>query len=183
MNKPYIIRINARWGKVGKESHECLQRSAGLCMQGDLCWNRCMDFWDKSLHELNGQQWEALCDGCGQCCRHKFEDEDTAEMLYTDVACRLFDQQNCRCSDYPNRRRRVPECMTIRSFHAGQYAWLPSTCAYRLRHEGKPLYDWHPLISGTPESVHDAGISVRGACVPESEVAEDDWPDHIIGAA
>jgi len=139
-----------------------------------------MDFWEKPLSALNEQQWESLCDGCGRCCTHKFEDADSGNMLYTDVACRLFDETNCRCSDYDHRSIRVPECLSIRTFSNAQYAWLPSTCAYRLRHEGKPLPDWHPLLSGDAASVQRAGISVQGKCVAESAVAEDAWPEHII---
>jgi len=139
-----------------------------------------MTWWEKLLHELNDKQWEALCDGCGLCCMHKFEDEDTGEMLYTDVACRLLDTSACRCTGYAHRRKSVPECMVIREFSAEQYAWLPETCAYRLRFEGKALPDWHPLVSGDMESVHVAGISMRGRCVPEGEVGQDDLVDHII---
>jgi hypothetical protein len=139
-----------------------------------------MNFWEKHLHVLNDQQWEALCDGCGHCCMHKFEDEDSGEVLYTDVACRLFDLEHCRCTSYAERTRLVPECLSIRTFSDAQFQWLPSTCAYRLRHEGKPLADWHPLLSGSADSVHEAGISVRGQCVAESEVNAYEWADHII---
>jgi uncharacterized protein len=139
-----------------------------------------MNFWEKPLQALSDQQWEALCDGCGHCCMHKFEDGYSGETLYTDVACRLFDLKQCRCTQYAERSQLVPECLSIRNFSDEQYAWLPSTCAYRLRHAGKPLLDWHPLISGSPESVHQAGISMRDHCVPEAEVGEDDWIDHII---
>jgi len=145
-----------------------------------VCWNAAMNFWDKPLQELNDDEWEALCDGCGHCCMHKFEDEDSGEMLYTDVACRLFDSDQCRCTKYAERNDLIPECLSIRKFTDAQYAWLPSTCAYRLRHEGKPLFDWHPLISGRADAVHEAGISVQDMCVPESEVGEDEWADHII---
>jgi len=139
-----------------------------------------MDFWEKPLNDLDDAEWEALCDGCALCCMHKFEDEDSAEMLYTDVACRLLDDSTCRCTDYEKRRQSVSECMDIRRFTAGQYAWLPPTCAYRLRFEGKPLFDWHPLISGDVESIHAAGISMHGRCVGENEVPADDVAEHII---
>ncbi len=139
-----------------------------------------MDFWNMPLDMLSEEQWEALCDGCGRCCLHRFEDEETGEVLYTDVACRLFDMDSCRCTRYAERRRLVPECLSVRLLSADQYAWLPVTCAYRLRREGKALPAWHPLISGDAASVREAGISVRGRCVPESEVAEEEWPEHII---
>jgi len=139
-----------------------------------------MKWWDKPLSELNDEQWEALCDGCGLCCMHKFEDEGRGEILFTDVACRLLDCSACRCTDYAHRRNKVPECMVIREFTEQQYAWLPETCAYRLRHDGKSLAGWHPLISGDAESVHIAGVSMRGRCLPEGEVNEAELIDHII---
>ena len=136
-------------------------------------------FWEKPLHSLNQQEWEQLCDGCGRCCMHKFEDEDTGEMLHTRVACRLFDSVSCQCSDYAHRLLRVPECLNMRHFESQHYAWLPETCAYRLRFEGKPLFSWHPLLSGNAESVHAAGISMRRRCTSEEDVAEEDWLDYI----
>lgn len=139
-----------------------------------------MPWWEKPLDDLTGKEWEHLCDGCGLCCMHKFEDEDSGEMLYTDVACRLFESGSCRCADYAGRCDAVPECMQIRHFAPGQFAWLPQSCAYRLRFEAKPLFIWHPLISGDADSVHSAGISVQGKCVSESDVDEDDLPMHII---
>jgi len=139
-----------------------------------------MKWWDKPLNALNDEQWEALCDGCGLCCMHKFEDEDSGEILFTDVACRLLDCSSCRCTDYVHRRKNVPECMVIREFTEQQYAWLPETCAYRLRHDGNSLPDWHPLISRDAESVHIAGVSMRGRCLPEGEVDEAELIDYII---
>jgi len=135
---------------------------------------------EKPLVELNDEQWEALCDGCGLCCMHKFEDEDTGEVLFTNVACRLFDADTCRCRDYAQRSMQVPECMQVRQFKAEQFGWLPETCAYRLRYEGKPLFSWHPLLTGDAESVHQAGVSMQGRCIPEAEVEEDDLPLYII---
>jgi uncharacterized cysteine cluster protein YcgN (CxxCxxCC family) len=138
-------------------------------------------FWkEKLLAEFSGEEWEALCDGCGHCCMIKFEDEDTGEILYTDVACRLFDDTSCRCTDYTHRTQRIPGCLNIRDFNNTQYKWLPETCAYRLLHEGKPLFDWHPLISGFAESVFQAGISVHEKSVPEQDISEDKIVDHII---
>ncbi len=133
------------------------------------------------MDKLNHQEWEALCDGCGKCCLNKLEDEDTGEVAMTRVACRLLDDQSCRCARYPIRHQFVPECivLTPKTIVKNLY-WLPQTCAYRLVHEGRPLYAWHPLISGDPQTVHDAGVSVQGLTIPEFEVAEEDWEDHII---
>ncbi len=138
-----------------------------------------LNFWEKDLQELTDSEWELLCDGCGQCCMHKFEDEDTEEMLTTDIACRLFNAEKCCCSDYKNRLLKVTDCLNIRSFDAEHYRWLPETCAYRLRFEGKPLFAWHPLISGDVESVQQAGVSMRGCCISENDVPEDEWTNHI----
>lgn len=133
-----------------------------------------------ALHGLSDEQWEALCDGCGQCCMAKFEDEDTGEILYTNVACRLFDDASCRCTDYPHREQQIAACLNIRNFEQAQYQWLPRTCAYRLLHEGKTLFDWHPLISGDTESVFQAGISMRGKSIPENQVSDHEIADYII---
>ena len=122
-----------------------------------------------SLAELNAEQWESLCDGCGRCCMCKFEDADSGEMLYTDVACPLLDAQRCRCRDYSQRQRKVPDCLDIRHFSDSQFRWLPATCAYRLVHEGKALPAWHPWISGDAQSVHACGISVRDKVYASSE--------------
>ena len=138
-------------------------------------------FWKTvPLEAMTPTQWESLCDGCGKCCMAKLEDEDTGDIYFTSVACRLFDAAGCRCEDYADRFARVPDCLKLTHDNVRTLPWLPSTCAYRLRHEGKPLPDWHPLISGDPESVHAAGQSVRGWAVPEFEVPEEDWEDHII---
>jgi len=110
---------------------------------------------------------------------HKFEDEDTREILSTDIACRLFDADKCACSDYKNRLLKVVDCLNIRNFTEEHYRWLPTTCAYRLRFEKKPLFAWHPLLSGDTESVHRMGISVFGRCISENDVPEGAWVDHI----
>lgn len=138
-----------------------------------------MAFWYKPLQDLSQLEWEKLCDGCGQCCMHKFEDEDTGEILSTDIACRLFDGDRCRCRDYDKRLLEVSDCLNIRSFKAEHYRWLPKTCAYRLRFENKALLPWHPLLSGEAESVHQAGVSIRGRCISEIDVPEEAWVDHI----
>ena len=138
-------------------------------------------FWERPLTSLNPTEWEALCDGCGKCCLNKLEDEDSGQVLFTRVACRLLDGESCRCGQYDIRRQFVPECVVLTPKTLPKIAyWLPQTCAYKLLHEGKPLYDWHPLISGDPESVHAAGQSVRGWTVPEFEVAEEDWEDYAV---
>ena len=138
-------------------------------------------FWELPLTELDAEEWEALCDGCGKCCLNKIEYEDDGSVDFTRVACRLLDGDTCRCSSYANRHDFVPECVVLTPSMLDQISWwLPATCAYRLRAEGKPLYDWHPLVSGDPESVHRAGASVRGWTVSEAEVPEDDWDDYII---
>lgn len=139
------------------------------------------EFWRLPLNSLTAEEWEALCDGCGKCCLNKLEDAETGEILFTRVACRLLDGETCRCGQYENRKTFVPECvvLTPKTLKDSAY-WMPSTCAYRLLAEGKPLPDWHPLLTGDPDSVHDAGMSVRGWTVPEFEVDEEDWEDHVI---
>jgi uncharacterized cysteine cluster protein YcgN (CxxCxxCC family) len=139
-------------------------------------------FWETvPMDRMNRAEWEALCDGCGKCCLNKLEDEETGEVTLTRLACRLLDDESCLCSQYPIRHQFVPECivLTPKTLRDNLY-WLPQTCAYRLVVEGRPLYPWHPLISGKPETVHAAGVSVRGLTIPEFEVGEDDWEDHII---
>ena len=139
-------------------------------------------YWETTpLDRMTQKEWEALCDGCGKCCMNKLEDEDTQEVALTNVACRLFDDSNCRCSQYDIRHQFVPECIVLKpqNIDANLY-WMPDTCAYKLLHNGRPLYDWHPLISGNAQTVHDAGISMQGATYPEFEVDEDDWEDHVI---
>jgi len=139
-------------------------------------------FWETiDLGDMTRDEWEALCDGCGKCCLNKLEDPDTSEIAFTRVACRLLDGESCRCGQYDIRLQFVPECVQLTPQNISKVAyWMPASCAYRLIYDGKPLYDWHPLISGTAETVHEAGVSVRGWTVPEFEVPEDEWEDHII---
>ncbi len=138
-------------------------------------------FWQtKRLSEMTAGEWESLCDGCGRCCVIKLEDIETGQIDDTDVACKLFDSETCRCSDYANRQARVPDCVKLSPDTAGTIAWMPRTCAYRLLAEGRPLYWWHPLVSGDPETVHEAGISVRGKVVDERQVADADLEDRIV---
>ena len=139
------------------------------------------DFWELPLSDLSREEWEALCDGCGKCCLNKLEDEDTAEVSLTRVACRLFDDSSCQCASYSTRRDHVPECSKLSPQSMADVAYfMPETCAYRLLHEGKPLKWWHPLISGNRDTVHQAGVSIRGITVPEFEVPEEEWEDYII---
>ena len=139
-------------------------------------------FWEKkSLKSLNMTEWEALCDGCGKCCLNKLEDENSGEVALTRVACRLLDDTTCRCAHYENRHQFVPECIVLKPSNIDRHAyWMPETCAYRLLHTGQPLPDWHPLITGTSESVYKAGISVQGTTVSEFDIAEEDWEDYVI---
>ncbi len=139
-------------------------------------------FWERvPLRNMARREWEALCDGCGKCCLNKLEDEETGQVELTRVACRLLDGETCRCGQYAIRHQFVPECITLTPGNISRNAyWMPVTCAYRLLYEGKPLFHWHPLISGTAQSVHDAGVSVQGFTVPEFEVPEEEWEDHII---
>lgn len=139
-------------------------------------------FWETvPLAEMSKDQWESLCDGCGKCCLLKLEDEDDGELTYTNIACRLFDDTTCRCMNYALRKMMVEGCilLTPETLPSTQQ-WLPKTCAYRRLAEGKPLAKWHPLVSGSPDSVHQAGISMQNATIPEYEVAEEDWYDHAI---
>lgn len=138
-------------------------------------------FWEeKSLEELTPDEWEALCDGCGRCCLHKLEDTDTGEVSYTSVACRLLDLYECRCTAYAERTRLVEDCLTLTPRMVSDCAWLPGTCAYRLVLEGRPLPWWHPLISGNPETVHDAGVSLRDRAVSEIHVDTDELEPYIL---
>ena len=133
------------------------------------------------MEKMNRQEWEALCDGCGKCCLNKLEDEDTGEVALTNVACRLLDDATCLCSQYDIRHQFVPECivLTPKTILDNLY-WLPQTCAYRLVHEKRPLYDWHPLITGNSETVHLAGVSMQYRTLSEFDIADEDWEDHII---
>jgi uncharacterized protein len=135
-------------------------------------------FWEKPLAALNREEWEALCDGCGKCCLHKVEDEDTGNIYPTNVACRLLDRDSGQCSNYRGRRAFVPDCVRLTAKLVDQISWLPRTCAYRLRGEGKPLPEWHYLISGDREAVHRARESVRGWTVAEVEAG--DLENHIV---
>ncbi|MBN4060680.1 YcgN family cysteine cluster protein [bacterium AH-315-I20] len=129
---------------------------------------------------LNEAEWEALCDGCGKCCMHKFEDEDTGEILRTNVACKLFEAKTCRCTQYTQRFDLVKDCLNIRHLSDDEMLWLPETCAYRLTFEGKPLPDWHPLNTKTPTSVNQAGHSMSGLSISELEIDEENIIDYVL---
>jgi len=135
-------------------------------------------FWEKPLETLDRGQWEALCDGCGKCCLHKLEDEDTGEFYGTNVACTLLDLTTARCKDYRNRRAFVPDCVRLTPGLAATLAWLPDTCAYRLRADGKPLPEWHYLVCGDRDEVHRAGASVVGKAVSEDVAGP--LENHIV---
>ena len=127
---------------------------------------------------MTDAEWESLCDGCAKCCLHKLEDRDTGRILQTNVACRLLNLTSCRCSRYAERARFVPDCVKVTPDNAGALRWMPRTCAYRLLAEGRDLPDWHPLLTGDPDSVHRAGQSVRGRAITEFDA--DDLEDHVV---
>lgn len=140
-------------------------------------------FWTtRTLEEMSPAEWESLCDGCGKCCLSKLEDEDTGEIHWTSVACRLFDAQKCRCRNYARRNEKVPDCVRLTPENVRTIAWLPKTCAYRLVARGEALPDWHPLVSGNAETVHAAGVSVRGRITAfEDDLAEaEDYFLHVL---
>jgi len=131
-------------------------------------------FWKrKRLSDMSPTEWESLCDGCALCCMHKLEDEESGEIFYTEIACRLLDVETCRCTDYKARAKRVADCLVLSVDRPEAFRWLPASCAYRRLSEGQELPDWHPLISGRADSVHEAGISMRGRAVPEQDA--EDW--------
>ena len=142
-------------------------------------------FWQtKSLSEMNRAEWESLCDGCGRCCLHKLRHDDTEELSFTNVACRLLDLESCQCGDYANRRIHVPDCVSLTAKTLRRIDWLPPSCAYRRLADGKKLEWWHPLVSGDPETVHTAGVSVRGRAISERRAGalEDyitEWPGQM----
>lgn len=138
-------------------------------------------FWQqKTLEELTKGEWESLCDGCGRCCLNKLEDWETGEIAWTNVACRLLDSKSCRCKNYTFRQDHVPDCISLTPEEVRSITWLPPTCGYRLVAEGHDLYWWHPLVSGDPDTVHVAGISVRNKTVDEKDIAIEDYEDHLV---
>jgi uncharacterized cysteine cluster protein YcgN (CxxCxxCC family) len=137
-------------------------------------WNQ------KPLSALDPREWEALCDGCAKCCLHKLEDADTGEVFYTRIRCRYLDERSCRCTDYGRRNILMPNCIHLSPEEMDQLSWLPSTCAYRLRAEGRPLPAWHYLESGSRDSVHEAGRSIRGRVLSDEHVHLDGFDEHIV---
>ncbi|MBK8457222.1 MAG: YcgN family cysteine cluster protein [Phyllobacteriaceae bacterium] len=140
-------------------------------------------FWKtKALAEMTPAEWESLCDGCGKCCLSKLEDEDTGEIIWTSVVCRLFDAKKCRCKDYAHRNEKVPDCVRLTPENVLTIPWLPKTCAYRLIGRGEELPDWHPLVAGNAKAVHDALVSVRGKITAfEDDLAEaEDYFLHVL---
>ncbi len=140
-----------------------------------------LPFWKtKTLDAMTTEEWESLCDGCARCCLNKLEDWDTGEIVWTAIACELLDDESCRCSDYPNRTTRVPDCIPLDPDAVRSLTWLPASCAYRLVSEGRDLYWWHPLVSGDAETIHEAGISVTGRTVSEADIPVEEYEDFIV---
>jgi uncharacterized protein len=144
--------------------------------------SKSLPFWKtKRLEDMNPTEWESLCDGCGRCCLHKLRDDETNELSFTEVACHLLDLHSCQCQNYANRKAIVPDCVGLTAEELRKIDWLPPTCGYRRVAEGKDLSWWHPLISGDPNTVHTAGISVRGRAISERRAGTleshiVDWP-------
>ncbi len=141
-----------------------------------------MSFWQtKKLAEMTSDEWESLCDNCGKCCLHKLEDEDTGDIYFTSVACKLIDLTTCRCTRYAERIALIPECLDIKLLDLAQYHWLPATCAYRLLNDGEELPLWHPLLTGSTDAVEKADISIRSFALNETEVDDlEDLEDYIV---
>ncbi len=138
-------------------------------------------FWQyKSLSQMTNAEWESLCDGCARCCLNKLEDWDTGQIYWTNVACELLDQETCKCKDYDNRQSIVSDCIQLTKSNISTIAWLPPTCAYRLIEEGHELPHWHALVSGDAESVHSAGVSVRGRVIDEKDMEAEELEKHVV---
>ncbi|MBU2533914.1 MAG: YcgN family cysteine cluster protein [Alphaproteobacteria bacterium] len=138
-------------------------------------------YWQsKRLDQMTHAEWEQLCDGCGRCCMLKLEDEDTGDIYLTRLSCKLLDIGRCSCTDYANRHQRVPDCLSLNPKMVGELGWLPDTCAYRLVHEGRDLAWWHPLVSGRPETVHEAGVSVRDWAMPETAARAEELHKYLV---
>lgn len=143
-----------------------------------------LPFWKtKTLSQMSEAEWESLCDGCGKCCLVKLEDEDTGELFFTSLHCRLLNPGTCQCSNYAERKKYVPDCVKLTPETIGELDWLPQSCGYRLVHEGKDLKDWHHLVCGDREEVHRRGVSGRGKITSEAGVADEDAIDYLIAWA
>ena len=143
--------------------------------------NKTEAFWKTTaLESMSREQWESLCDGCGKCCLHKLEDEDSGEIAYTRVICRYFEESSCRCQVYSERKKRVPDCVVLRPDNLQSLPWMPETCAYRLLYEGKYLPAWHPLLTGDHQAIHEAGNTVTGKVISEEFVHEDGFEEHVV---
>src|ERR1700677_3597352 len=155
-----------------------LKRTKGLTAKDE----QAQPFWrTKTLEEMSLTEWESLCDGCGRCCLVKLEDEDSGEIHFTDIGCKLLDGRTCRCMDYSRRRQRVRDCVKLTPAEVRSLSWLPRTCAYRVVAEGRDLAWWHPLVSGSDQTVHQAGVSVRGrVSASEEDVPVELWPERIV---
>lgn len=140
-----------------------------------------LPFWKtKTLEEMTRKEWESLCDGCAKCCLVKFEDEETGALAYTNLHCRLLDGSTCQCSDYKSRKKYVPDCVKLTPASVASVDWLPDSCAYRLVQDGKDLPDWHHLVCGDRNRIHEEGHSVRGRTISEEGISEEDQEDYII---
>lgn len=140
-----------------------------------------LPFWKtKNMAEMSRNEWESLCDGCGKCCCIRLEDDDTGQIYITDVACKLFDPNRCQCTDYKNRSVLVPDCVTLSPVNVGQLHWMPKTCAYRLISEGKNLPEYHHLVSGSRETIHEMGMSVQNAVTSEAIIEDDEIHTRIV---
>ncbi|MGO3927825.1 YcgN family cysteine cluster protein [Rhodopseudomonas pseudopalustris] len=139
-------------------------------------------FWKtKTLEQMSAAEWESLCDGCARCCLEKLECEDTGRIYFTHIACRLLDPDGCGCKDYANRTDKLADCVRLTPDNVRTLSWLPPSCAYKLVAEGRDLYWWHPLVSGDPGTVHEAGVSVRGRVEgQEGEISVEELEDHIV---
>lgn len=169
--------IPGRWGKITRELNDAVPGDHAL----DAGVGGQEPFWRrKTLEELSRDEWESLCDGCGRCCLLKLQDEDTEDIFITKVSCQLLDTTLCKCKDYENRFDHVPDCVTIDAAKVRTLPWLPVSCAYRRLAEGRDLAWWHPLVSGSPDTVHQAGVSVRGLARSETTVHEQDFWRYII---
>lgn len=140
-----------------------------------------LPFWKtKKLDQMTRKEWESLCDGCAKCCIVKFEDEETGALAYTNLHCKLLDGSTCQCSDYRNRKKYVPDCVKLTPESVASVDWLPDSCAYRLVQDGKDLPDWHHLVCGDRERIHEEGHSVRGRTISEEGISEEDQEGYII---